>query len=151
MSNLIEEKDINIVKLSLELEQAVIQHELQDDEVIYITEDGFFPFWINLIKKRGFVCLSTYSFFKSASTRQQRLEFCNRINCQYFMVTAYTTDDNKLKIDHSFNYRDGLIQETFIRGCRSFSRSIEIALRVLDPDNELVLQPGQTESEAENE
>lgn len=151
MSNIIEEKDINIIKLSLELEKAVIQHELQDDEVIYVNEDGFFPFWINIIKKRGFVSLSTNTFFRSTSTRQQRLDFCNRINYQYFMVTAYTTDDNKLKIDHSFNYRDGLIQETFIRGCRSFSRSIEIALRVLDPDNELVLEPGQTESEAENE
>ena len=151
MSNLIEKNDINIVKLSLELEKAVIQHELQDDEVIYVNEDGFFPFWICILEHRSFVCLSTHTFFRKSSTRQQQLEFCNRLNRQYYMVTAHSKDET-LRIDHILSFEDGIFQETFIRACRKFSRTIEIALMELDPNNELVLQLGQTESEeAESE
>ena len=50
MSNLIEEKDVTAVHLAVELEQAVVQHVLQDDESIYVTEDGWFPFWIRVQK-----------------------------------------------------------------------------------------------------
>lgn len=150
MSNLIEEECINIVNLSVELERAVIQHELRDDESIYITEDCFYPFWINVLKNRGLVGLSTHTFFRKSATRLQRLEFLNRINYQYFMITAYMTDDDKLKLDHALSYRDGMLNETFIRGCREFSRTIEIALRELDPENETVLRPGQIEPEPED-
>lgn len=151
MGNLIEKNDINIVRLSLELEQAVIRHDLQDDDGIYVNEDGFFAFWINILEERSFVCLSTYTFFRSTSTREHRLEFCNRLNYQYFMVTAYVKGE-RLRIDHALNFSDGMIQETFIRACRQFARTIEIALLELDPNNEMVLQPGQKESEeAESE
>ena len=145
MSNLIKKNDINIVRLSLELEQAVIQHQLKDDDGIYVNENGFFPFWINILEQRSFVCLSTYTFFTSTSTLEQRLEFCNRLNYEYFMVTAYLKDE-KLRIDHTLNFYDGMIQETFIRACRQFSRTVEIALLELDANNEFVLSPGQTES-----
>lgn len=145
MGNLIQKNDINIVRLSLELEQAVIQHQLQDDDGIYVTEDGFFPFWINILEQRSFVCLSTYTFFTNTSTAEQRLEFCNQLNFQYFMVTAYIKDE-KLRIDHTLNFYDGMIQETFIRACRQFTRTVEIALLELDSNNERVLPPGQTVS-----
>lgn len=150
MCTLIEESNVNIVNLSVELERAVIQHRLQEDESIYITENGFYPFWIRVLKNRGLVGLSTHTLFKKSATQLQRLEFCNHINYQYFMVTAYMTDDDKLKIDYSLSYRDGMLQETFIRGCREFSRTIEVAMRELDPENEIVLLPGQNESEPED-
>ena len=152
MANLIEEENVTAVNLSVELERAVIQHDLLDDESIYVTEDGWFNFWIRILKKRGFVGLSTHTLFKKYTTNLQRLEFCNSINSQYFMLTAYITDDDKLKIDHVMNFRAGLLQETFIRGCRQFSRTIETAMLLLDPEHLIVLLPGQTESEdAESE
>ena len=68
------------------------------------------------------------------------------------MVTAYVMNDNILQIDHAIGFEDGLFQESFVRACRQFSRTIEAALNQLDPDNELVLQPGQKESvESESE
>lgn len=149
MCQLIEEKDVTAVNLSLELERSVIQHELRDDAVIYVTEDGFYPFWINILNTRGFVGFSTHTYFKNSSTHLQRLEFCNKINCQSFMVTAYITDDEKLKIDHVLSYRDGMLRETFIRGCRQFSASIGRAITEIDPDNELIMPPGKMESEDE--
>ena len=149
MCTLIEEENVNIVNLSVELEQAVIQHRLKDDESIYVNEDGWMPFWIRVLKHRGFVGLSTHTLFKKSSTELQRLNFCNRINLQYFMLTAYTTDDDKLKVDFVINFRNGLLRETFIRCCRQFSRTFESALTELDPDTEIVLLPGQVESEDE--
>lgn len=150
MSDLIEEEDVTAVTLSLLLEKSVIQHRLQDDESIYITEDCFYPFWIKVINNRGFVGLSTHTLFTKKTTKLDRLDFCNRINYQYFMLTAYMTDDDKLKFDHVLSYRDGILESTFIRGCREFSRTIEIAMRDLDPENEVVLPPGHTESEPED-
>lgn len=43
MSNFIEVKDVTAVTLSLELKTAVIEHRLEKDESIYVTESGFFP------------------------------------------------------------------------------------------------------------
>ena len=151
MSNLIEEADVTAVTLSLQLEKTFIQHRLQDDESIYVTEDCFYPFWIKVLNNRGFIGLSTHTLFRTKTTKFQRLEFCNRINYQYFLLTAYMTNDDKLKFDHVLSYRDGILEATFIRGCREFSRTIEIAIRDLDPENEIILPPGHTESEdAEN-
>lgn len=147
MCQLIEEKDVTAVNLSVELERAVIQHKLQDDEGIYVTEDGWFPFWIRILNERGFVGFSTHTYFRKSSTHLQRLEFCNRINYQCFMITAYISDDEKLKVDCVINFRDGMLKETFIRGCRQFSRTIEIAMLDLDPNNLIVLSPGTSESE----
>ena len=44
MSNFIDESNVTPITLSLELEAAVIEHKLEDDEGIYVTEDGFFRF-----------------------------------------------------------------------------------------------------------
>ena len=151
MSNLIEEKDMTTVTLSLQFEKAFIEHRLQDNESIYVTEDCFYPFWVKVLNNRHFVGLSTHTLFRKKTTQFQRLEFCNRINYQYFMVTSYMTNDDRLKFDYVMNFRDGLLDSTFIRGCREFSQTIEAALRDLDPDNEVVLRPGHSEKEdAEN-
>ncbi len=152
MANLIEEVNVTAVNLSLELERAVISHVLQDDQAIYVNEDGFFNFWIRILEKRVLIGLTTHTLFRKSTSTLKRLEFCNEINGKFFSLTAYSTFDGKLKLDYSLSYREGILQETFIRSCRQFSRTIETAMRNLDPDNEIVLLPGQEESEdAENE
>ena len=150
MSNLIEEENVNAVNLSLELERAVISHVLQDDHGIYVNEDGFFNFWIRILDERKLIGLTTHTLFKKSASTFQRLDFCNKINSDYFNITAFTTNDDKLKLDYSYGYRDGIFQETFIRSCRQFPRTIETAMRNLDPDNEIVLRPGDTETEPED-
>ena len=59
MRTLIEEKDVTAVNLAVELEQAVIQHVLQEDESIYVTEDGWFPFWVRVQGNNGYVTLKS--------------------------------------------------------------------------------------------
>lgn len=148
MSMLIEEKEVTAVNLAVELERAVIQHVLDDDESIYVTEDGLFPFWVRIHKGSGFVSFKTHTNFKKSTTHVQRLELCNELNMKNFMITAYVQDD-RLYLDYVLIYRDGLLRETFIRGCRLFARNVEKGLEQVDPENNFVLPPGKTEPQDE--
>jgi Putative bacterial sensory transduction regulator len=148
MSNLIEEKDVTIVYLAVELERAVIEHDLEDDKSIYVNEDTWFPFWVHASQSSGFVSFKTYTNFKKSTNKLQRLELCNELNNQNFLVTAYVQDD-RLTIDYVLNFRDGLLRETFIRTCRQFPRNIEHGLKKVDPECDFILPPGKTEPEDE--
>ena len=148
MSSLIEEKDVSAVNLAVELEHAVIQHELQDDGTIYVTEDGWFPFWIRVQKNNGYLTFKTHTRFKRAASHVHRLELCNELNATNYVVTSYVKEDT-LCFDCIVNYRDGLLRETFIRTCRQFTRSIEKGLAQVDADDIFILPPGRTEPEDE--
>jgi hypothetical protein len=90
--------------------------------------------------------LNTHTRFKRAVGKLQRLELCNEINTKYFLLTA-SMDNQRLSIDHVLLYRDGLTRETFVRACRTFSQNIGRALSDLDPDDSVVLGPGEDEEE----
>lgn len=139
MSNLIDEKNVTPITLSLELEAAVIEHKLDEDEVIYVTEGGFFPFWIRVLKSSGYVGFSTYIMFRDSSTHLERLELVNRFNKRNHITTNYV-DGDKLIIDHVLCYRSGILKETFIRGCRQYSSAICNSISEIDPDY-MVLMP----------
>ena len=146
MANLIEESDVSIVNLSLQLENSVIRHALLDDESIYVTEDGYFPFWIKVCQNKGFVVFVTYTYFRKKADLLQRLEIVNDFNKSSFMVTAYA-DDDTCKFDHELIFRDGLLTETFVRGCRHFSRNVERAIHRFDPGHQIIRPLGETESD----
>ncbi len=148
MCQLIEEPDVTPVNLAIELERAVIEHSLDDDESIYVTEDGWFPFWIWVLKGAGYVSFKTHTHFKKATNHLQRLEICNELNKSKYMLTCYVADD-RVFFDHVLNFRDGLLRENFVRACRQFSKAIETGLKETDPENDFVLMPGQTEPEDE--
>jgi hypothetical protein len=88
MSILIEEKDVTAVNLAVELEQAVIGHVLDEDKSIYVTEDGWFPFWIRIQENAGHVTFRTYTKFKKSTSHVQRLELCNELNAKNYLVTS---------------------------------------------------------------
>ena len=151
MRDLIEEKDVSPVLLSLELEAAVIEHRLEDDEQIYVTEDGFFPCWIRVLKNSGYVAFTTYTLFRESSTYLERLELSNRFSKRNYMVTSYV-DGEKLICDHVLCYRGGILKETFIRACRQYSTAIRQSISEIDPDYKVLLPLGTTQQEkAENE
>lgn len=153
MNKLIEEINVTIVNLSLELEQAVIEHTLQDDESIYVTEDNFFPFWIKILKGQGFVGFTTYLMFRESSTILERLTVVNEFNKDTYLSSAYAVDD-VLRIEHCISYRNGILSEALIRGCRQFSGGIKLFISEYDPDfkilmrlNEIKTQPEISENE----
>lgn len=149
MSNLIEEKNVTAVNLAVELERAVIEHMLDEDKSIYVTEDGWFPFWVRVLGGAGLISFKTHTSFKKSTSQLQRLELCNELNAQNYMITTYVEND-RLIIDHVLTFRDGLLRETFIRTCRQFSSHIERGLHKVDSDHDFVLPPGKTESEDES-
>ena len=146
MSFLIEEKDVTAVNLAVELERAVTQHVLDEDKSIYVTEDDWFPFWIRVQEGTGYVTFRTHTSFKRSTNRLQRLELCNELNAKNYFVTACVKDD-LLMFDYFLNYRDGLLRETFIRSCRQFARNLDKGFELVDPENDFVLPPGQSEAE----
>lgn len=148
MSMLIEEKDVTAVNLAVELERAVVQHVLGEDGSIYVTEDGWFPFWIRIQESAGYVTFKTHTNFKRSTPHLQRLELCNALNARNYLVTAYVQED-QLLLDYVLNYRDGLLRETFVRTCRQFARNLGKGLEGVDPENEFILPPGKTEPEDE--
>jgi hypothetical protein len=149
MSSLIEEKDVTAVNLAVELERAVIEHVLSEDLSIYVNEDGWFPYWVRILQGAGFISFKTHTNFKKASSQLQKLELCNELNSQNFLITAYV-DDDRLIIDHVLNFRDGLLRENFVRSCRQFASNIERGLNKIDANNEFILPPGKTEPEDES-
>lgn len=149
MTSLIEEKDVTVVNLALELERAVIEYVLDDDQSIYVNEDGWFLFWIRVLHGAGMVSFKTHTHFKKSTTHLQRLELCSELSSQNYLIAAYV-EDKQLVIDYVVNFRDGLLRETFIRTCRQFARNIERGLNQVDPENDFVLLPGKTESEDES-
>ena len=146
MNNLIEESNVTPVTLSLELEAAVLEHKLEDDEGIYVTESGFFPCWIRILKNSGYVSFTTYILFRESSTRMDRLELANRFNKINYITTNYV-DGDKLTIDHVLCFRSGILKETFIRGLRQYSSAICNSITEIDPNYKVLLPLGTTEPE----
>lgn len=149
MNNFIEEKDVTTINLAVDLERAVIEHSLDEDNSIYVSEDGWYPFWISVLESAGFVSLKTHCNFKKSTSHLQRLELCNELNKNNYLFTAYVMED-RLMFDYVLNFRDGLLRETFIRTCRQFSSRIERGLNKVDADNDFVLLPGTSEPEDES-
>lgn len=144
MCTVIEEKDVTPISLSLELEQAVIRHEVRDDQELYVTEAGWFPFWIHVSKGNGQIVLKTYTCFRKSTGVLQRLEFANEVNSKLALICAYV-DKQTLRFDHCLLYRDGLTRESFVRACRMFNESLNKARSELDPDRSILLAPGEQE------
>ena len=146
MCNLIEENDLTLVNLSVELERAVIGHDLKDNKSIYVTEGDWFPFWLRVLKKPHFITLHTFTYFRKNTTLLERLELCNSFNLSYYMVAAHVKDD-RIYFDHALTYKDGILRENLIRICRLFSEQIASGINEFDPEFAIMLRPGQSEEE----
>ena len=59
--------------------------------------------------------------------------------------SIYVKDDT-LCLDYALMYWDGLLRETFVRGCRQFARSVEKSIAQADPPGGFILPPGETEA-----
>jgi hypothetical protein len=150
MCTVIDDKDVTPVNLSLALEQAVIRHDLNNDKELYVTEAGWFPFWIRVCRGTGKVGLSTHTLFRINTGNLQRLEFANEVNSKFNLVSAHV-DAMRLRVDHCLLFRDGMTRESFIRACRMFNDSLNRAMSELDPDRSILMAPGESEENDEDQ
>jgi hypothetical protein len=152
MSDFIEHADVSPVTLSLHLENATVAHTLQEDGDIYVTEPGWFPFWIHILPKPDFIGLLTFINFRKSSTELQRLKIANEFNRENYIGTAFVDDGDVLKMTHMLSYRYGIPTETLIRACRQFSGGMGLSIDQFDPDYQILMRLSETQSvETENE
>ena len=145
LDTLIEEKDVNLVALSLELEKATIDCDLRDEHTLYVHEEGMFPFWISLHPDPHFLLLNTYLEWVPDVPDEERLAFCNRINERLFMPAVYLRtlerDGETVKrftAAYPIYYREGLLVSQFIRLCRKFAAAMTQIQAEFDPEHEML-------------
>ena len=92
-SELIPEKEVTLVNLSLILEQACLAHILEKEDRIYLNEDGIFPFWIRIFESAHILAFSTYIKAPEGKTEEELLKFCNKVNQDFLVPSAYVRDD----------------------------------------------------------
>ena len=146
MINLIEECNVTSVNLAIELERATITYQPLDSGSLYVHEDGWFPFWVVLRESAGLINLTTYIGFRDTSTTLERLNLANTINRYAYGLTSWVEDD-LLKMEHTINYRNGVLRETFIRVTRNFAAVVTKSLKQYDPDHKLLVPLGEVSAE----
>lgn len=92
-SELIPEQEVTLVNLSLILEQASFAHILEKEDRIYLNEDGVFPFWIRIFDNAHILAFSTYIKAPEGKTEEELLKFCNKVNQDFLVPSAYVRDD----------------------------------------------------------
>ena len=147
ISALIEENDVSLVTLSLALEQASIEFKTRENNRLYVTEDGYFPFWIEIAKGAHYVFLTSHLEFVEGLSEETKLEFCNQVNARLYIPSANVQVIDRegericrMNTGYPIFYRDGLIPSQFIRLCRLFSEGMKQIVNELDAEHEL-LQP----------
>lgn len=133
MNTLIDEKDISPARLSVLLEQAVIDHTVEADGSIRVHEYGWFPYWVHHRPNLGTVILSTYTEFRDTATELDRLRVVNEatIRTMHLAVCLYK---DRLRFDTGLSCRDAMVHEHFIRACREFPQSVEQGIEVVDAE-----------------
>lgn len=129
-SELIPEKEITLVNLSLILEHACVEHEIQQEDRIYITEDGIFPLWIRIFESAHILALSTYIKPPEGKAEEELLKFCNGVNEQFLVPSAYFRE-GKIWCFMPIYLKDHLQKSHLLRliryfgdGCRKVKNSI---------------------------
>lgn len=120
----IEQDKVSLVTLSLELEQATMEHTLEDNERIYVSENGMFPFWIRVYPRWQLISFRTYLRPEPSFAQADRYIFCNRLNGELLFPALHVYED-RLYADHAISYRDGLICSQFIRMCRAYVTAVD--------------------------
>lgn len=146
MTFLIEEDDVNMAKLSLILEQAVIEHTVEHNDRLYVRERGWFPFWISLDEFSRRIKMNTYIQFRGRSSEIERLRVANTVALNVGSVSVCVTDA-RLRFDLDLSYKDGLLQPHFVRAVRNFSHSIQYAKNSADSNWISLLPLGEDDTE----
>lgn len=118
-SELIPEKEITLVNLSLILEQACLAHQIEDEERIYMNEDGIFPFWIRIFDSAHILAFSTYIKAPEDKTEDELMKFCNEVNQKFLVPSAYYRD-NRIWLFLPIYMKDHLQKSHLLRLIRYF-------------------------------
>lgn len=115
------QQTISIEALSAMLDDAAIDHEIQDEDSIYAT--GYpFNIWLKVDTDAGAVMLSTYWPFAPGTSEQEALAYANLCNRERIMVQFSIPDAwHRLWGHYWLSCRDAFARKTLLRSAQKFS------------------------------
>lgn len=141
MSTLLSESEITSPNISVRLESAVISHNMNERGSIYVLENNWFPYWINIHKNRKLINFNTYTHFRAGTPEEKKMEIVNELNKAGALMSVYADNDSVCML-YFMHFRDGMLLEHFIRTCRDFPIDVKESIRSVDPDGSWLLPPG---------
>ena len=124
----IAEEEVTIPRLSSVLDAAFIDHEIDDDGDIYVTDGVDFPLWIGVISDRMLVVLFTYCSVdaKPAATWLARVNDMN----EKIAVPQFAYRRDAVWGSYWITYDGGLNVRQFIKMLRNFGGAFRAGLQL---------------------
>lgn len=132
-------QNIDVSKLSAWLADAVIEHRLEADDKIYVT-DLPFKMWLKIDTARNCLVFFTYWTFLEGVSEIDAFRCVNALNSDLMMV-QFSADDriDRLHGHYILALSDGLGRKQILRSARMFAEIFDTAVRhsewsrLLDP------------------
>ncbi len=130
----IAEDEVTITRLSGLLEAAFIDHCIDDDGDIYITDGVDFPLWVQIETDRKLLDLFTcYSV-----DDQQAADWVNRVNDmnREITVSQFSYGRDAIWGHYWMTYDGGLSVRQFVKMLRAFSGAFQAGVLLLESESE---------------
>ena len=122
----IAEEEVTTTRLSALLDTAFIDHRIDEDGDVYVTDGVDFPLWISIETRRKLVVLFTYC---SIDDRERNwLAEVNDLNGQ-IAVPQFAYRENAIWGSHWISYDGGLNVRQFVKMLRIFSGAFRTGLQ----------------------
>ena len=131
--SIIPEDEVTISRLSGVLESAFMEHEIDDDGQIYVSDGTEFPLWIDVLKDPELL-----NFFTYWSVEKQRdadwVARANELN-SHIMLPQFSYCRNSILGAYWMTYSGGLNVRQFVKMLRCFSSAFVAGLSSYREDN----------------
>ncbi len=138
-SAIIAEDEVTIGRLSALLETAFIDHIIDDDGDLYITDGVDFPLWVTVVTDRKLICLCTCYRIDDEPGH----DWLSRVNDMNWnmMVAQFNYHPIAVTANYWMIYEDGLNVRQFIKMLRAFSSAFREGLMLHDGKSRNVPHP----------
>ena len=122
----IADDEVTITRLSGLLEAAFIDHTIDDDGDIYVTDGVDFPLWVQIDTDRKFLELLTWCSVDD----QQATDWVNRVNDmnREKIVSQFSYGRDAIWGHYWMTYGGGLNVRQFVKMLRAFSSAFQAGL-----------------------
>ena len=128
-TTVVPEGQITVARVSAVLDSAFIDHQLEDDDDIYVTDVVTYPVWINLDRQSKLLMLVTY-FEPEAGPISNWLEKVNELNAK-IVLPQFCYREGGLWGCYWLSYDGGLNVRHFIKLLRRFAEAFRSGVEQL--------------------
>ena len=126
--SIIAEEEVTIPRLSSVLDAAFIDHEIDEDGDIYVSDGVEFPLWIDLLSDRKLVNLFTYLRFDD----QREANWLTRVNemNSKIMLPQFSYCRGSIWGAYWMTFEGGLNIRQFVKMLRNFSGAFTAGISI---------------------